>query len=419
MELSSLMGDSASQGKEAPTAFEYGAQISSSLISGEAKIVVSESGLKVTALFDAVEIPYSDIAGLAMKDYGVILHTTSVGDVHLSRMGSLSEPFYFAALDAYNKKVLKALFVSGKSALETKGAYICVEDGIVTSGAAPIQVYDNCVCILPPDLGARRIPLCFVTGMEKKDYSITLHLDSAEQFTFEKLGYDTEPFAAAVEKQIRTMREKTLVAVREFDPTLTAVQAAAIAKLIPQGVAAPVGRLGVIAPSFVAALEAAIADSRAADSYSVFKEMCDPTQIYIGFKQDEGRDGKGEGDLSIPPRVQDDLVLWMIIPSPDGHAGAVEFAGGENAAAATFVYRFGGDYKHFAQKLNRALEATAFKREIIRLTEEELHQPQNEDYRMAAQRTHAIQFVRGCFTGRAIHTSLDNWKKQLLALWHY
>lgn len=416
MEFSSLVGGGAPQDKEAPPFFEYNALVSSSFINGEAKIIVGDDGLKIMALFDAAEIPYADITGLAMEDYCITLRTAGAGDIRLSRMGSWCEPFYSAALDAYNKKVLKALFISGKPALETKGAYICVEDGVVTSGAAPIQVYENCVCILPPDLGARRIPLCFVTGMEKKDYTVRLHLDTGEQFTFEKLGYDTEPFAASVEKQIRAMREKALVAVREFDPTLTAVQAASVAKLMPQGVAVPVGRLTALAPSFVAALETAIADSRAADSYSVFTEICDPAQIHIGFKQDEGRGEAGGADSSITPMVQD-LMLWMIAPSPDGHACAVEFAGGENAAAATFVYSFGGSYENFAQKLNRALEATAFKREIIRLTEEELQQPQNADYRMAVQRTRAIQFVRSGFVGRAIHAGGESWKKQLLALW--
>ena len=104
MEFSSLTGGGAPQGKEAPPAFEYDAQVSSSFISGDAKIVVADDGLRITALFDAVEIPYADITALAMEDYVVALCTTSAGDVRLSRMGSWCEPFYSAALDAYNKR---------------------------------------------------------------------------------------------------------------------------------------------------------------------------------------------------------------------------------------------------------------------------------------------------------------------------
>jgi hypothetical protein len=76
-----------------------------------------------------------------------------------------------------------------------------------------------------------------------------------------------------------------------------------------------------------------------------------------------------------------------------------------------------GDFEAFARQLNRALEAIAWGREVIRLTDDELRKPENADYYMAAKRTAALQFVRANFAGRVIHSSPEAWKKKLTEMW--
>jgi len=90
----------------------------------------------------------------------------------------------------------------------------------------------------------------------------------------------------------------------------------------------------------------------------------------------------------------------------------VEFS---EADTATFVYCTDGDFHAFARRINRALEAIAFKREVIRLTDDDLRKPENDTYYMANKRTAALQFVRAKFKGRAIHSSPESWKRNLLA----
>lgn len=454
MDLSSLMGGGKPPEQEStPPAVEYTAQADSSLISGEVKLTVGEEGLAVVALFDAIEIPYADMGAIALIDYVVGIHTQE-GGFAFSRMGSWCQPFYDALVEAYNKKVLKALFVAGDPALSSKGTYRYAEHGTRANGMAPVRVYENCVCVLPPNMEGRRVPLCFLSAMDKGDYELTLHVGADQSYTFGKLGYDTAPFADAVEKQIRGLREKSLAVVREIDPALSAAQAAQIARLMPEGAAAPIGRLAEIAPSFVSAVETKIAAGRAAETYAAFRELCDPMQIHVGIKKSgasggegEGGDGgslagmpggdfagmlgggspmgalagglpgsdvdSGEGPAHAAPA--DPYMLWLIAPAPGGNACAVEFAGAAGEAAATFIYRFEGGFEGFARQLNIALEAIGFKREVIRLSDEELKKPENMDYRMAVQRNAALRFIRGCFGGRVIHNSA--WKRKLQELW--
>jgi hypothetical protein len=396
-------------------------------------------------------------------------------------MGEWAERFYDALVDTYNNAVLRSLFVSGKPIVTACGGYSLCECAptrhfeldsesqsmgseiavqarnynvtVFAQRDAPMQVYENAVVALPPDLSARRVPLCFVGGMEKGDYALTLKLDTGESYTFSKLGYDTAPVEAAIEKQIRALREKALATVKEIDPTLRLAQASQLAKLLPEGAAAQFGQITAIAPSFVAAIESRLAETRAADSYKAFKELCDPASIYVGFRKNETTDsvagalpdmggiGGMLGDQSLAdsltgggnplaalsglagnepnpdagePEPPAPYLFWLIAPSPDGQFAAVEFA---EADSATFVYRTGGDFAAFAKQLNRALEAINFKREVIRLTDEELRKPENADYYMATKRTAALQFVRANFAGRVIHSSADSWKRKLMELW--
>lgn len=415
---------------EQSSAVEYTAQAASPIVSGEVKMTIGDNALSAVSLFDAIEITYAEINALELADYVVTVRADS-GDYTFSRMGSWCQPFYDSLLEAYNKAVLRSMFIRGNPELTASGDYYYSEYGNDGGGKAPICVFDNNVTALPPDLSARRVPLCFLSGIEKGEFTLTLTLDAGERYTYSKLGYETDVFADAVEKQTRKLREKTLAAVKEIDVSLTSAQASQLARLMPQGAAASFGAIAGVAPSFAAALESKIAATRAAESHTVFKELCHPANIWVGFRKNENyninmeqsddaeADPEQSDDAAIAPEQSDDVptdpyLLWLIAPSPDGLYAAVEFA---EANSATFVYRTGGDFNVFARQINRALEAINFKREVIRLSDEELQKPENSDYYMAAKRNAALQFVRSNFAGRIIHSGADNWKRKLLEAW--
>ena len=432
MDLSSIIGGKPPKKDDEP-ALEYSAQLTSPLISGAVKLVIGEAGLFITALFDAAELSYADMNALEFADYAVTIRTQD-GSFMFSRMGNWSRPFYDALCRKYNKAVRQALFIEGSPIMTAHSEYQCIENSHTIGGAAPTMIYENCICVLPPDTGARRIPLCFLTGMDKGDYELSLKL-SDDKYAFHRMGYDTDPFITAVEKQMRALREKTLATVRELDPSLSPAQASAVSKLMPHGAAAAMGRLNAVAPSFVSMLEAKLSGSRAAISYNTFKALCDPARIYVGFKESAPFSSESEGGGLAEAlsglagvanlfgalagggetAVKDPYMLWLIVPSPDGNACAVEFAGDQDDAAATFVYRFDGDFDSFARKLNMALEAISFKREVIQLSDAELMKPKYAHYRMAVQRNVALQLVRAGFVGRVIHSGA--WQRKLEELW--
>ncbi|MDR0952567.1 MAG: hypothetical protein LBM18_06560 [Oscillospiraceae bacterium] len=404
----------------------YEAVCASPALSGQVKLSLTDEGLTIEALFDTALITFAEMNAVSLSNYVVTLETNG-GVYSFSRMGSWCEPFYDALSDSYNAAVLKALFIDDKPCVTATGDFGYIEGAHTASGRAAFAVYESCVSLLPPNLDARRVPLCFAVGMDKGNFSLTLRLNTGESYTFSKLGYDTAPFEEAIVKNIRALRERALAAVKEIDPALSSAQAAQISKLLPEGAAASIGKLSAIAPSFVKAVEQKLAAGRAAESYKVFQQLSDPMKIHVGLRRKtpgelaaeleaaEAAAAKiaeagGEAPELTPP---DPFLLWLIAPSSDLRYAAVEFAE-ENSA--TYVYSTGGDFDSFVGRLNRALEALSFKREAIRLSDDQLLSPDHAVYYMAAKRTAALQFVRAHLAGRAIHSSSTAWKKKLLEL---
>jgi hypothetical protein len=382
-------------------AMEYTAQVESERIRGEAKLTLEDDGILLSALFDAHYLAYADINAFEIRNYTIHI-AAETGTFTFMGLGSLCGAFFDALYAAYNKKVRKALFADGVPLFHTQGPYSYREDEKAAQGTALIEVYENCILILPPDDGGRRIPLCFTCGLDQADFGLTLVQDTGERYTFHRLGHDAGAFTECIEKRLHILRENAMNAVREIDGTLHGHQISAIAKIMPEGAAAPMHRLYAIAPSFIKALESKISESRVAGEYQIFKENFDPMEICAGMKSHRS----GEGTENI---------LWLMVPGKNFSMAAVEFAAGEETAAATFLYKIDGDWEKVWRKLNHAMEAVRFRREVIRLTDEELQQAAYADYAMAARRNGALQFIRRHFAGRVIHSSPRQWKQALLS----
>ena len=379
----------------------YKGQVASAEVNGEFKLTVECDGVAMTAPLDAYFVPFADITDFEKKDNTIHIKT-GADSFAIARLGSLTDAFFDEMYAAYNAKVRASMFVQGSSLFKTRGEYQYDENDTAARGTALIEVYRDCVLILPPDAGARRVPLCFLSAMEKDGFALALRLDTGESYRFMKLGYDTAPFAQNIEKCLYDLRENALKAVRELDGSLNPSQLSAIAKRMPEGAAAPLGCLYNIAPSFAAAVEDRIAVSRVADEYLALKEIGGFMRICVGMKSGlAGEDSEN--------------ILWLIAPGQKHGTAAVELVTSEETAAATFIYHGFSDWDTFRRRLNQAMEAIGFRREVIRLTDDELTRPDYADMAMAVRRNGALRFIRSHFAGRVIHSSPEHWKRELFA----
>lgn len=414
------------------------------LFSEQAKLTLEKDALLITAMFDQLPIPYGEITAFALAGYQVDIQTRS-GVVSVSCMGQAAQWFYDKLYAAYNNVVLSALLVEGAHSFEAEGEYSAEENGKTRQGWAVIRLYEDCLCVLPPSEHARRLPLCFLTGMEKDGFALTLALATGERYTLQKLGRELDNLERMLTDSLRALREQTLAWHKELAPNLGSMQATMATKLMPLGTAAPMEKLTAAAPPLAAALEEHIQDSRMAQTYPWLRDLCGGSGLAVGAlpppKQQEqeqpampGMPGTPAapaipGMPTVPAPAQAEApsgeaaepagpekpkpILWAIAPDREKKLAAVELALADDEAAATYLYRVEGGWDAFAQTIDRALEAAGFQRELILLPENELTAPEHLEAAMLVRRTPALSLLRRQFAGRAIHSSPDRWRRDI------
>jgi hypothetical protein len=373
--------------------------------SGDAVITLTEEAVLFERAGKAMTVPYSSIDSFFVQNFRLVINVETFS-MSVSRMGRDTDVLCQKLWDAYNERTLRAFFVQEAPMFETEGEYRYDDDGGRAGGTARIMLFSNCLCILPQNSGARRIPLCFMAEPVLLNYTVKMTLDTGETYEVIRLGNNTRRLYDLLLGNLQKIHENAIASVKAIDGTLGARQADAIARLIPDGAAAPADALAAIAPSFLSAVEARIAASRAAETYVHFKSICPPENLFAGIKSRL---------LWTDSTEENTDIIWMtaLKTSTFDRIAAVELALGENDAAATYIYRFTEDGESFFKRLNHAMEAIAFHREVISMLEEDLKLEKNDLYMMAVKRTGALRFLRSCLAGRAIHRTLDSWKAEL------
>lgn len=397
----------------------YNGFLESSSLSGDVQLTIGEDGLLMSTLFEQCAVVYADIVSVAMED--CVVQLQAADDLYvLSRMGEQSEWFYRDLLEAYDSRVLKAFFVRGRPEFETKGRYAAQD----TEGEAKIQIFSDCLCVLPPDKNARRLPFAFMNGMQKENYSFSLSLNTGERYTFSMLGYDLEPLIRQTERHILRLREADTSFAEKLCGTLGFTEKAQVQGMVHEGNAVPLARISGAFPALAAAMEAKAKNSKMGKTYSMLRELCDGNRLCLGIREvpEERRELLKEnlleqlsknGEAELTSEQEDALrwIVWAAAPSRDGSTVIVEFSFPDEDAA-TYLFRIRQDWDSFLPLLNRAMEAVQLRREVISLSEEEL--AFRHDIRIMIERTPAIKKLRGLFLGRVIHRSAESWKKRVM-----
>ena len=295
-----------------------------------------------------LSVLYADVMDLRLLNYHlrVVLRD---GEVELSAMGYQTEEFFEKLWVAYNERARASLFVEGAPAMRSEGDYAYDESDGRRGSIAKLELYEDCLCIMPHDVGARRVPLCFADKPEREGFRLGVRLDTGERYSVARLGGDTEPFFT----RLVTFREKTVAA---WDAAHRSLE-----RDLDE-------RLGDALPA-----------------YQVFQSL--------------------DADVTCGLFGAEDNAFWFAAVG-DGRA-AVELVAGEKAA--TYLYRFEGSRPSFVATLRHAMEAVKTNRRLIFLSDEELAEVPL--YRMAVDRSAHVRTLRGSNTGRVIHT--QSWEGKL------
>ncbi len=295
-----------------------------------------------------VEIDYEQIRDLRLPNYRLLIQGKRA-DYELRQLGYQTEDFFETLWAAYAARATAALLIEASPVMATEGDYAYTENGVERHGKAKLALYPDSLCLLPHDIGARRVPLCFVTALRCEPFAIELTLDTGDVYRAARLGHDTDPL---------------------FERLQTGQ--AAVAK--------------------------AWAERHALLRQNLPARLGDRKPCYDAFASLDGRLIEG---LFAP----DDAACWFALLQP-GRA-AVELVLGESAA--TYLYRYDMADEAFEKCLRHAMEFVRRRRELIYLEDEQL--PEKPLYQMAIDRSVHVDFLRRHNVKRLIHNA--QWENQL------
>lgn len=167
----------------------------------ETELSVEREGVRLGARF----LDFADVAALRPINHRVYIDTLSGEQIEISMLGFSFDGFWEELTRAFGDRSIEALFVEEEQLMRGEGEYATPND----SGRGNIVLCPDCVCILPDNRFAVRIPLCFTKDIRFEGYQIAITMLSGTRYTVGKMGYDTKPFfermtnAAAAVKQTR------------------------------------------------------------------------------------------------------------------------------------------------------------------------------------------------------------------------
>ncbi len=403
--------------------------------SGEGRVLVGKDALVLDSLFFQCALPYEEILSFSPLAGGLEIQVAA-GAHTLARMGQSAQWLYQALWNAYNRRVLQALGVEGGPLFETEGHYAYGEGANQCRGRAKIQLFSDCLCLLPPSREGRRIPLRFLCECKRETHTIVFVLQTGERYALLGLGRDMDPLERQLADCLCALREESATQAGEIEPSLSPAQRVLAAQLLPKGVSAPLKKVAAVLPSLAKAVEQLLSTGKMAETYPLLCELCGSQQEWVGILPAPPVETNPlAASLPAPPELPqlirfspspiDDApageegepsscpwILWSIFPSPNRTLAVVEFAiPGEDTA--TYLFHTGGNWKSFLPLLARGLEAAGLRREIFSLSNEELSASPNELSRMAVQRTPPLEELRHRFAGRVIHRTPASWRCQL------
>lgn len=407
----------------------YKGKVESALFSGDCEITIEAEGILLDGLLQTSFVPYYSITAISRESH-VIQLDTRVSPVKISRIGLEEEAFFLNLWAAFNRKVKSVFQPKGPPLMELKNPAYNYDE---REGKAELHVFRDCILLLPPNLDARRIPFLFVSAFTAEKHLVALSLKTGEQYNISRLGYDFDPLILQISEALRNLRARNADLLEKLDPSLSRSQAVQAVQVIAEGIAVSLSDLQAHVPTTATVIKEMLAASPLADYFQSLKEMTDVSRMAVGFKwvpaaadtdEQPEDETKSEDDVKMadetePPVENEaasektsDWALWTVSPSENGQKAVVEFNFPQEKAA-TYVFETKGDFEGFLVTLNRAFEATDFRREMLYLTNPELHLEKNANARMLLERTPALQVLREIFVGRVIHYSIDGWRKNL------
>ena len=398
---------------------------------GECEGTIDEEYLTVFPKFgDILPFHLRQIATINAENYRITLFLMPKEKLVLFNLGHYFEDFLRVLTDLRNEVIIKDMLMNEtikKSDVDMEFIYLDETEKERQKDIGKIRLYETGLVIIPQKGEVFRVPYSDISNVSEENYSIKISTDFGEQLFFSKLGSEFDPFIKAFSDIYNALQTKVASSLSELYLGIDPVSLRRIASIMKEGKAAKREDIEHINPRMWNALEKKITDIGLNESYTFLKDLARQEKISIGFKQGLMGDLTGE-------------YIWFLIPiysigeKDYGNAmvmEAMETTEEESVGKATYFFRIvsRSDYPNFSslekldeeadrfiKMINRCMIDINFRREPIYLPDERLEEPTYFKYKIATQRIPSLRLLRSLYIGRVIHTSPEQWKKDVMDL---
>ena len=411
-----------------------------------------------------------DIEVFAPADYELTLTLYTGKKIVLNQFGKTFQGLSHDLLEAYRKRLIECLLLEDLEEVARFDGVVRLESPARTfSSPAEFRLYQSNLAVLPTGATGLQWRLADIDAVNFNETTYAVTLSSADaRLSATKLAKRTREFQEQLQAARTQLAEKAAETLHDIFPFLIPDEFQQLAQLLKEGHAASLAQLKAINPKIEKALIENVIDPKLKPYFDALLGRAPAGWLYSGFKllrEEEAEEattetapqpGEAATQAEASPQVESastsaeadagtmtagaeaeakqPILHWFffpLAPKPGAKlpANLVAWEATSKSGRATYFFRLvppeqapllADPAKAQAvvdaaiRELNRALVLLNFRREPIYIPDDSLEiQPRFRRYAIACRKLPELRRLRASFLGRAIHTSLENWRGQV------
>ena len=395
----------------------------------ECTIELNDDGLTVTPPAGAaLPVAFAEISTWEAQDYVIGFDLAEGRQLEIFYLAKRYEELCSAFREMRRDHFLKALLFEerGDGAIEAGVVRRCgVQGEVELEGPGHVRLQRTSVVVIPDQARPFLVPYGEVESIDFDPEAYVLRLGQGVYGTLElaRFGKRTDALRRGLQERVDALSARTARTLALVAPDLSPSVLRQVGGVMRDGVAASREELERAAPGFWAALWqvgflparrpfvealAVRADAQlvAIKETAPETEESAPTEEHAPATKADVEDLKAEPEIPTLWTTRQLLYFFVV-----GNAVVLEVPTQEDSA--TYVYASGGKPERRVRELCRSLSMVQFRREPVFLDEAALNSPKGLRYREAMRTLEDLRQVRAAFAGRAIHSSLAAWERDL------
>ena len=413
---------------ECPAHYSLCDDAGGTIATGPAHLRLCEEDLSVIPRFsEPLFFPLRDILELRCDDYRITLQLPSQEHLTLHNLGYKYEDFARILARVRNEVILKDMLMHETLRKTGVGASLDYHDPQHDRdyhGTCEVRLYETGFVVIPENSDIVRCPYSEIATVHQDDVSLTITTEYGATFTFHHIGTQFDSLTKTLSLLMNELSLKVQATLREILPEAEPSVVRRAARYMRDGKAAKKSDIESVSPALWRELEKRLETVGIKEEYDFLKHLAQQERLCIGFKRGLMGDITGE-------------YLWFLAPmysigtNLPGNALAMEATSGEDSGRATYFFRITSrktypnyrtiDELHretdqFITAINRCMLAINFRREPVYLPDHRLNEPRYHKYRYSVLKIPELRVLRERFIGRVIHSSLEQWKNDVMDL---